>query len=242
MITSFVEKPELHDPILIEGLPGIGFVANIACLHLINELKAKKFCEIHSSSFQALSVTTDKGLLRPPLNELYYVHDESYSHDLIILFGNTQALSAKGQYELCDKILDIAEDRGSRMVITIGGLKRDHVPSSPKVYCTATDLDTLDETMRLGADKIQGRVFGVAGLLLGLAKLRGLRGFCILSETPGLYPDALAAKVALEFLSRYLAVTVDLSRLDTAVEASSKLMGHLLHGDQLKKTRQPEFI
>ena len=242
MITSFVEKPELHDPILIEGLPGIGFVANIACLHLINELKAKKFCEIHSSSFQALSVTTDKGLLRPPLNELYYVHDESYSHDLIILFGNTQALSAKGQYELCDKILDIAEDRDSRMVITIGGLKRDHVPSSPKAYCTATDLDTLDETMRLGADKIQGRVFGVAGLLLGLAKLRGLRGFCILSETPGLYPDALAAKVALEFLSRYLAVTVDLSRLDTAVEVSSKLMGHVLHGDQLKKSRQPGFI
>jgi len=242
LITSFVEKPELHDPILIEGLPGIGFVANIACLHLINELKAKKFCEIHSSSFQALSVTTDKGLLRPPLNELYYVHDESYSHDLIILFGNTQALSAKGQYELCDKILDIAEDRDSRMVITIGGLKRDHVPSSPKVYCTATDLDTLDETMRLGADKIQGRVFGVAGLLLGLAKLRGLRGFCILSETPGLYPDALAAKVALEFLSRYLAVTVDLSRLDTAVEVSSKLMGHVLHGDQLKKSRQPGFI
>ncbi len=242
MITSFVEKPELHDPVLIEGLPGIGFVANIACLHLINELKAKKFCEIHSSSFQALSVTADKGLLRPPINELYYVHDESYSHDLIILFGNTQALSAKGQYELCDKILDIAEDRASRMVITIGGLKREFVPSSPKIYCTATDLDTLGEVMRLGADKIHGRVFGVAGLLLGLAKLRGLRGFCILTETPGIYPDALAAKVALEFLSRYLAVTVDLSRLDTAVEASSRLIGHLLQGDQLKKSRQPGFI
>ena len=242
MITSFVEKPELHDPILIEGLPGIGFVANIACLHLINELKAKKFCEIHSSSFQALLLTTDKGLLRPPLNELHYVHDEGYSHDLVILFGNTQALSAQGQYELCDKILDIVEDCGGRMVITIGGLKRDYVPPSPKIYCTATDLGTLEETMRLGADKIQGRVFGVAGLLLGLAKLKGLRGFCILSETLGLYPDALAAKVALEFLSRYLAVTIDLSRLDAAVEASSRLMGHLLHDDQLKKSRRPGLI
>jgi len=242
LITSFVEKPELHDPILVEGLPGIGFVANIACLHLINELKAKKFCEIHSSSFQALSLTADKGLTRPPINELYYIHDEGYSHDLIILFGNTQALSAQGQYELCDKILDIAEGCGSRMVITIGGLKRDYVPSSPKIYCTATDLDMLEETMRLGADKIQGRVFGVAGLLLGSAKLRGLRGFCILSETPGLYPDALAAKAALEFLSRYLGVAIDLSRVDTAVEALSRLMGHLLHGDQLKKSRQPGLI
>jgi len=241
-MTSFIEKPELHDPIFIEGLPGIGFVANIACLHLINELKAKKFCEVHSSSFQPLSLTTDKGLTRPPLNELYYVHDGSYSHDLIILFGNTQALSAQGQYELCERILDIAEECGGRMVITIGGLKRDYVPSSPKVYCTATDLDTLEETMRLGADKIQGRVFGVAGLFLGLAKLRGLRGFCILSETLGLYPDALAAKVALEFLSRYLTVPIDLSRLDTAVEASSRLMGQFLHGDRLKRPRQLGLI
>ncbi len=37
------EKPKLNDPILIEGLPGIGFVANIAALHLIKELKAKTF-------------------------------------------------------------------------------------------------------------------------------------------------------------------------------------------------------
>ncbi len=43
------EKPKLNNPILIEGLPGIGFVANIAALHLIKELKAKKFAEIISA-------------------------------------------------------------------------------------------------------------------------------------------------------------------------------------------------
>jgi len=46
------EKPQLNNPILIEGLPGIGFVANIAALHLINELKAKKFASIVSASFR----------------------------------------------------------------------------------------------------------------------------------------------------------------------------------------------
>jgi proteasome assembly chaperone (PAC2) family protein len=29
------EKPQLNNPVLIEGLPGIGFVANIAALYLI---------------------------------------------------------------------------------------------------------------------------------------------------------------------------------------------------------------
>ncbi|UCE16919.1 MAG: PAC2 family protein, partial [Candidatus Bathyarchaeota archaeon] len=45
------EKPVLDNPILIEGLPGIGFVANIAALHLIQRLQAKMFAEIRSSSF-----------------------------------------------------------------------------------------------------------------------------------------------------------------------------------------------
>ncbi len=64
------EKPKLNNPVLIEGLPGIGFVANIAALHLISELKAKRFAEIVSASFQDLAVTTDTGGTRSPVNEL----------------------------------------------------------------------------------------------------------------------------------------------------------------------------
>ena len=42
-IVKVYEKPKLENPVLLEGLPGIGFVANIAALHLIRELKAKLF-------------------------------------------------------------------------------------------------------------------------------------------------------------------------------------------------------
>jgi proteasome assembly chaperone (PAC2) family protein len=52
------EKPKLNNPVLIEGLPGKGFVANIATSHLIHDLKAKLFGEILSASFQDLAVTT----------------------------------------------------------------------------------------------------------------------------------------------------------------------------------------
>src|SRR4030067_755803 len=99
------EKPELNDPILIEGLPGIGFVANIAALHLINELKAKRFAEIVSASFQDFAVTTEGGGARSPLNELYYCKRNEGERDLIVWYGNTQALTTFGQYELCGKVL-----------------------------------------------------------------------------------------------------------------------------------------
>jgi proteasome assembly chaperone (PAC2) family protein len=70
-IVEIGERPKLHDPVLIEGLPGIGFVANITALHLIHELGARRFGEIHSSSFQDLAVTTANGATLSTLNELY---------------------------------------------------------------------------------------------------------------------------------------------------------------------------
>ena len=139
------EKPQLNDPILIEGLPGIGFVANIAALHLIKELKATKFAQIFSSSFQDFAITTADGGARTPINELYYAKHPEGGHDLIIWYGNTQALTTVGQYELVGKVLDICVDLGCKFVISIGGFKKDDVQPVPAIYSTATDPETMQQ-------------------------------------------------------------------------------------------------
>ena len=218
------EKPVLNNPVLIEGLPGIGFVANISALHLIQELKAKLFAEIRSSSFQDFAITAGKGKARFPINELYYHKGKGKERDLIILYGNTQALTTVGQYELCGRVLDVAEELGCRYVITLGGLKREEKVEFPGLYCTATDRETLEDALRLGARIIGGRIFGAAGLLIGLAKLRGMKGFCLLADTPGFYPDATAAREALKAVCKILRLKVDLSRLDVAAEATRNIL------------------
>ena len=219
------EKPVLYDPVLIEGLPGIGFVANISAFHLIQELKAKSFAEIRSSSFQDFAVTAGKGKTRFPINELYYHKGrDGGERDLIILYGNTQALTTVGQYELCGRVLDIAEDVGCRYVVTLGGLRVERKVDTPKLYCAASDLETLNEALGLGAEVIGGQIFGVAGLLVGLGKLRGMSGFCLLGETPGFYPDAKAAREVLDVVCRLLGLRVDLGRLDVAAEATRDIL------------------
>lgn len=223
-VVQVYEKPVLTDPILIEGLPGIGFVANISALHLIQELKAKLFAEIRSSSFQDFAITAGEGKARFPINELYYHKGRGRERDLIILYGNTQALTTVGQYELCGRVLDVAEELGCRYVITLGGLKREKKVEFPGLYCTATDRETLEDALRLGARIIGGRIFGAAGLLIGLAKLRGMKGFCLLADTPGFYPDATAAREALKAVCKILRLKVDLSRLDMAAEATRKIL------------------
>jgi uncharacterized protein (TIGR00162 family) len=218
------EKPKLNDPILIEGLPGIGFVANIAALHLISELKAKRFAEIVSASFQDFAVTTEKGGARSPMNELYYYKRDDGGRDLIIWYGNTQALTTFGQYELVGKVLDIAQELGCRFVISIGGFKKDEVQPVPAIYSAATDQETMKDALNLGTKIMVGHVFGIAGLLIGLGKLRDLKGFALLVETLGMYPDANAARFALTALGKYLNLNVDLSKLDATVEQTKKIL------------------
>lgn len=218
------KKPTLRDPVLVEGLPGIGFVANIAALHLIQELKAERFAEIHASSFQDFAVTTEDGKPRFPLNELYSYKGKNGERDLIILYGNTQALTTPGQYELCGRVLSIAEELGCRYVLTIGGLRRRDEVDAPKIYCAASDPQALKETLNIGAEIIEGRIFGVAGLLVGLGALRGMKGLCLLAETPGVYPDAKAAREALKAASKILNLTLDLSKLDAAVGATHDIL------------------
>ena len=218
------EKPKLNNPVLIEGLPGIGFVANIATLHLIHELKAKLFGEIVSASFQDLAVTTKTGSTISPINELYYHKRSDGGHDLIILYGNTQALTTFGQYELCGRVLDIAEELGCHYVITLGGFKIEEVKATPQIYCAATDSETLNEALSLGTKIMVGNIFGVAGVLMGLGKIRGFKGYSLLVETLGMQPDANAARHTLSALCKYLNLSVDLSGLDAAAEKTQKVL------------------
>jgi uncharacterized protein (TIGR00162 family) len=218
------EKPELKDPVLIEGLPGIGFVANIAALHLIKELKAKRFAEIVSASFQDFAVTTETGGASSPINELYYCKRGEGGRDLIIWYGNTQALTTSGQYELVGKVLDIVQELDCRFVISIGGFKKDEVQNIPGIYTAATDLKTIKEALDLGTKVMVGHIFGIAGIVIGLAKLRDLKGFSILVDTLGMFPDANATRYALTTVGKYLNLDVDLSKVDATANETKKAL------------------
>ena len=45
------KKPKLNNPVLIEGLPGIGNVGKLTVEHIIDSVKAVKFAELHCKDF-----------------------------------------------------------------------------------------------------------------------------------------------------------------------------------------------
>lgn len=242
------EKPDLENPVLIEGLPGIGLVANIAVAYLIKKLGAKIFCEIRSSFFHDMAVTDKLGLLKYPVNQLYYYKKRSgeSERDLILLHGNTQALTPKGQYELCGRILDIASSLGCRFVITLGGYRPGRTVTKPKLYFAASDAETANIARDLGAEALTINIFGVAGLLIGMCRLRGIKGLCLLSETPGNYPDKEAAGELLKALSKILKIKVNLDDLDDPMNFINVLspfdFGTLSESKRKDKQAKPKWL
>jgi len=236
-LIRLLEEPKLREPVLIEGLPGIGFVANIAAMHMIRELGARKFATITSSSFQDFAMTVENGGVRTPINELYHCAGR-----LIILYGNTQANDNLGQYELCWKVLELAKRLGCELVVTMGGYKREKVPRRPRVFCAATHPDLLEEARRLCDGVVIGNIYGAAGILLGLGELMGMRGVCFLAETTGLYPDARAASEVLKVVSRFLGIEVDISKLEQAATVTEDLWRSLKRSREARPERRGEGI
>jgi len=142
----------------------------------------------------------------------------------VILYGNTQALTTIGQYELCGKILEISTELGCKYILTVGGLRKDEKIEKPNIYCTASDKETLQDALDLGATIMRGHIFGVAGLLVGLSKFRNVKGLCILAETAGLYPDAEATREALKLIKKILKINLNLDNLNIAAEETASLL------------------
>jgi predicted ATP-grasp superfamily ATP-dependent carboligase len=80
--------------------------------------------------------------------------------------------------------------------------------------------------------------------LIGLGKLRGFKGFSLLVETPSTYPDTNAARQALLVLNKFLNLSIDLSRSDTAAEEIKKVLesfGVIRNVTEEKKKEEQKF-
>ena len=213
------KMPKLNNPLLIEGLPGIGNVGKLAVEHLIDTIKAKKFAEIYSKDFPPQVFINPDGTIELVKNEFYYWKAEKENQrDLILLTGDYQGLSSRGQYELVEQVLNVCEELGVKELYTLGGYGLGHDISKPKVLCATTHKTLVKEMKKHGAvfkkNEPGGGIVGASGLLLGLGKLRKLKGICFMGETPGYLVDPKSAKAVLKILMSITNIKVDLSALE----------------------------
>lgn len=220
--TIFYEEPELNDPILVEGLPGVGNVGKLAAEHLLDQIQAKKFADIISKHFPPQVMVDDEGLIKLVNNEMYYSKGEGKRPDLIILVGDYQGLTPDGQYELSDNTLQIAKRYGVQMIYTLGGYGIGKMVEKPRVLGAATDRELVAEMKKRGVVFSKGEpgsgIVGASGLLLGLGKIYDIKAVCLMGETSGYFVDPKGAEVVLRVLADILNVEVDFSALQDKAE------------------------
>jgi len=218
-------KIQLKNPVLIEGLPGLGMVGRIATRYLARQLEAKKLANLYSPHFPYYVLVNKKGSVRLLCGEFYFWKNEAGENDFIFFTGDSQAQTIEGQYDVASCILDFAEKNNVKIIVTIGGYRKE-VEETPKVVVASTNSELLNRALENKAmvSSAGNPIVGTAGLLLGLARFRKIDAICLLGETRGYLPDPRAAKSVLEVLQKMLKIKVDLSGLDKEIEKSEKIV------------------
>ncbi len=169
-----LESVPLENPVLIEGLPGVGHVGKLAADHLVEEFDATPVRRLHSEHFPPQVSIDESGVAALTAAEFHAV--PTGGRDLLVVTGDHQAQSNHGHYRLTDAILDVAETLGVSEVYALGGVPTGELIEEYDVLGAATDEATVDRLEDAGvefrADEPAGGIVGVSGLLLGLGGRR----------------------------------------------------------------------
>ncbi len=236
IIMKYIEKPKLHNPIFVEGLPGIGNVGKLAAEHLKDELKAIKFAELFSKYFPPQVMVQDDGLVRLVDHQFFHVKRSPKADDIILMTGDYQGLTPEGQYDLSDFILKELRGLGIKRMYTLGGYGLGRIVNKPRVLGAATDLSLVKDMEKHGVVFSRGEpgagIVGASGLLLGLGKLYGIESVCLMGETSGYFVDPKSAQAVLEVLTHVLDLKISFSELENKAKQIDQITS---------KLREPEL-
>ena len=256
------KEPELENPVLIAGWSGIGKIGIIAVDTLRNAIEAEEFGEIEPwHFFYPKKLSMKNGVLKDlefPSNKFYFKRTEK--KDLLFFIGEEQPVEGgrtyaegKKAYQIANLVLDVALRFGCHRVYTSGAAVAPiHHTMRPKVWAVPNREDLIDEIKGYENTILmsdiegrggQGNITGLNGLLLGVAKGRGLEAICVMGEIPTYlqrfplsYPEA--SKSVLEVLTARLGIGIEMRGIDRLIERSQREIEKLYEQFPLKVREQ----
>ncbi|MGQ4554522.1 proteasome assembly chaperone family protein [Halobellus sp. GM3] len=213
-------EPDLRDPALIEGLPGVGHVGKLAAEHLLEEFDSELVARVFADEFPPQVAVDDEGVAELACAEFHAV--DTGERDLLVLTGDHQAQSHSGHYHITDAFLDVAATYDVDDVYALGGVPTGELVDEPDVLGAVSHADGVDALEDAGVEFREGEpaggIVGVSGLLLGLGGRRGFSAACLMGETSGYLVDPSSAQAVLEVLESVVDFEVDYDSLEERAE------------------------
>jgi|SRR3989344_1861747 len=202
------KKPK--NPTIIEGFPGIGFIASITTEFLIEHLKAEKIGKIEFNE-QTPVVAIHNSKVVEPFGIFY-----SKKYNLIILHAINPVNNI--EWKITDAIEQLVKTLGAKEIISIEGVAS--INKDVNTYYFSKKFSKKFNKINIQPLK-EGIVMGVTASII----LRDtLPSSCIFIETHSQLPDSRAAAKVIETLDKYLGLEIDFKPLlQKAEEFESKL-------------------
>jgi hypothetical protein len=237
------EQPSPKSCTMLASWPGIGDVSLTAARYLVEKLNAVEIGEIEPVDFfEPVGVTVKDNVIekpRFPESKFYYWQSDKEDRGLVIFIGEEQPVF-KG-HDLVNCVLDVAQRlKVARVYSCAAAVTRVHHSEEMKVWGVATTPDLINELS--GHNVIlRGnlRIAGLNGLILGMAKERGMDGICLLGEVPAYATQIANPKASLAVLgvfTKMLGVELDLTELGQLAERVDEEM------DRIAKRVTAEYI
>lgn len=219
-LVKLYAQPKLNSPVMLAAWPGIGNVAMIVATYLQKKLDFKMLGKVEASYFfDPIGVLVKNNVVEAPQfpqSQFYYWKNKEGGSDIILFIGEDQPAS-KG-YELANCVLDVGlRFQAKRVYTCAAAMTRIHHTELPGVLGVAANRQAgadLKKYNLLPAGNLQ--IAGLNGLLLGVAKERGIEGICLLGEVPAYatrIQNPMAALAVLQILTQMLEIEVDMAEL-----------------------------
>ncbi|HKS59350.1 MAG TPA: proteasome assembly chaperone family protein [Thermoplasmata archaeon] len=243
VLIQYLERPTLKEPVLIEGLPGVGNVGKLAADFLRDKLHAKPFATLYSKFFPPQVFVSEEGVIRLVSNDLsYYRGSAPGQRDIVLLNGDYQGISPEGQYELSHRVLEVAHNLGVTEVYTLAGFAQGHLVEAPRVLGAATSMARVEALKKFGVvfsrNDPGGGLIGASGLFLGLGRVFNMEGVCLMGETSGYFVDPKSAEAVLKVLAKVLQLEIDLTDLQVKAREIDRI-AQKVHEAEQKPSESP---
>jgi uncharacterized protein len=167
----------------------------------------------------------------------------SSKKDLILLTGDSQPVVPGSEYVLSEQILDLITKFKISNIYSLASYVTGTFVNDPKIYGTATNPEMVKSFRSFNISTLDnGNITGMNGLILGLGKLRGIEGICLLGETSGYVIDAKASKHLLEILNNVLGIHINMDEMNKRSKDTEILIKNLEQQMMAKSGQFPQNV
>ncbi|MCH7661827.1 MAG: proteasome assembly chaperone family protein [Euryarchaeota archaeon] len=228
-VVETLSEPELTDPVLVEGLPGVGHVGTLVAEHLIEEGNSELVRRIYSEHLPPQVTVSESGIAELVCIECHHVALDGC--DLLVVTGDQQAASGVGHYRIAEGVLDIAEEFEVGEILALGGVPTGELVEEHAVLGAASNdamIDSLGESgVEFRENEPEGGIVGISGLLVGLGARRDFDAACLMGETSGYLVDPKSAQALLGVLQEYLDFEIDLTELEERADEMEDVVARM---------------